>query len=386
MKPETKNLKTWVEVSKGALKNNVRVVRKLLGNKTKLMAVVKSNAYGHGPATAGLFSSYGVDWLGVDNIDEAISLREMGIKKSILVMGYTPPNRLKEAIQHDIQLTIYDLDILKFISKSYPPSRKASEGRSKLQATNYKLHLKIDTGMSRQGVLVSQLDRFLKSLPFNIKFEGVFSHFANADDSDRTFPNYQLSEFNKSLEIFKKNNFNPELRHMSATTGFLTVPEAHFDLVRIGIALYGLWPSNEFAKKFKNLDLQPVLSWKTRIVQIKKIKRGSLVGYGISERVTKDTEVAVLPMGYYDGYRRNLSSVGEVLIGGRRCKVLGRLSMNLTVVNISSTRDAKIWDEVVLIGKQGNLVISSEELAQRADTITYQIVSTINPLLPRIYT
>jgi len=371
MKHETQQFRTWVEVSESAIRNNVKVVKKLLNPETKLMAVVKSNAYGHGPATAGLFSKYGVDWFGVDNIDEAIELRKQGIRKPILVLGYTPLERARDAVFYNVQSTIYDAGWFK---------------SSKLKSKNYKLHLKIDTGMSRQGVLVDDLPKLLRQIPKGLNFEGVFTHFANADNlKDRSYPNLQFSRFKKALNLISSSGIKFEMIHAAATTGLLTMPESHLDLVRAGVALYGLWPSVEFAKKFQHLNLKPVLSWRTRIVQIKNISRGTPIGYGIAEQVKKKTTIGVLPVGYYDGYSRNLSSLGEVLVNGKRCKVLGRLSMNLTVIDLSKTQNAKVWDEAVLIGKQGKSEITATEIADRIKTISYEVVSRINPLLPRIY-
>ncbi len=366
----THNYKTWVEVSREALENNIRVVRGLLKPETKLLAVVKSNAYGHGLVeTAKIFCETGADWLGVDNIDEAILLRESGIKVPILVMGYTPVDRFEEAVKNDLRLTSYNLLPKSLVPNIYPA-----------------LHLKIDTGMSRQGILVLELSEFLKSLPAGVNIEGVFTHFANADNlDDRSYPNLQLANFNKALKIFQEHDIKPAIRHAVATTGLLTMPEAQLDMVRIGIAFYGLWPSAEFSDKFKKLKLKPTLSWKTRIVQIKNIKTGTPVGYGINENVKKDTKIAVLPVGYYDGYDRALSSVGEVLIDGKRCKILGRVSMNLVVADATNVKNTNVGDEVVLIGEQGKERIVAEELAGKIGTISYEVVSRINPLLPRIY-
>lgn len=394
-----KNYKTWVEVEKRALQNNAQIVRRLIGpeihpvrgrpvessatatsgwpasNGARLMAVVKSNAYGYGLVeTAKILA--GVDWFGVDNIDEAILLRKNGIKNPILVLGFTPVDRIKESVNYnDLRFTIYDSEILKQLSKSQKP-----------EVRGQKLHLKIDTGMSRQGVLVNDLPKFLRLLPHDLSLEGVYTHFANADNlKDRSHPNFQLANFKKALEILKRHKIEPQIVHANATTGLLTMPEADHDMVRVGIALYGLWPSAEFKNKFKNLKVKPALSWKTRVVQIKKIKKGTPVGYGITERVKKDTRIAVLPVGYYDGYMRALSGKGHVLIGGKRCKILGRISMNLSVVGVSSCPKVKVGDEVVLIGTQGRERIIAEELAEKADTISYEIASRINPLLPRIY-
>lgn len=364
------NHKTWVEVSKSALGSNTKIIRRLLSEKTKLLAVVKSNAYGHGLAeTAKLFCNYDADWLGVDNLDEALLLRQQKIKVPILVMGYTSPERFAEAVKHNLRLTLYNLDFC-------PP----------ILNTSPLIHLKIDTGMSRQGITLSDLPMFLKNLPRGTNVEGVFTHFANADNlRDRSYPNLQLANFKKAMEIFEKHSIKPAISHASATTGLLTMPEAQFDMVRVGIALYGLWPSVEFAKKFKKLGLEPTLSWKTRVVQIKKIKKNTPVGYGITEKVKKDSTIAVLPAGYYDGYDRGLSSLGEVLIGGKRSKVLGRISMNLMVADVSGVNNPKVWEEVVLIGEQGKETITAEKLANKLGTISYEVVSRINPLLPRFY-
>lgn len=392
------------------MQNNAQIVRELIKPETRLMAVVKSNAYSHGLVeTAKIFANphlvveplsgsatksecfevepqnipevqpLGADWLGVDNIDEAILLRESGIKNPILVLGYTPANRIKNAANYNgLRFTIYDPEILKQLSKSQKP-----------EVRGQRLHLKVDTGMSRQGVLLSDLPKFLTLLRSDLNkllIEGVYTHFANADNlQDRKYPNLQLANFKKAIEILKQRKIEPQIVHASATTGLLTMPEAHYDMVRVGIALYGLWPSGEFREKLKPLKIEPALSWKTRTIQIKKIKKGTSVGYGITERVKKDTRIAVLPVGYYDGYMRALSGKGEVLIGGKRCRILGRISMNLSVVDASNCPKAKISDEVVLIGTQGREKITAEELAEKAGTISYEIVSRINPLLPRIY-
>ena len=377
-----RNYKTWVEVSKKALLNNVEIVRRLLKPGVKLMAVVKSNAYGHGLLETAKILGSGTTaqrhaplsrsiWLGVDNIDEAILLRISGIKSPVLVMGFTPKERFGEAARHDLRLTLYN---------------KISPG----DYAKIKFHLKIDSGMSRQGVTLADLPRFIKTLPRGTNIEGVFTHFANADNlQDRSYPDLQFNNFKKALQILEESGINPTIRHVSATTGLLTMPEAQFDMVRIGLALYGLWPSAEFVKKFNpptgGLGLEPTLSWKTRIAQIKKIKKNTPVGYGITERVKKDSTIAVLPVGYYDGYDRGLSSIEEVLISGRRCKVLGRISMNLMVVDVSDVNNPKVWDEVILIGTQGTEQITAEELAGKIGTIGYEVVSRINPLLPRVY-
>ncbi len=366
-------LKTWVEISKTALENNVRIIKQLAGDKI-VLGVAKSNAYGHGlVATSTLFLKYGVDWLGTDNLAEAVALRQAHIKAPILVLGYTPAGELGLAARHNIKLTLYGEEVLATPSKF----------KGKIN-----WHLKIDSGMSRQGVLVNHLPSFLgklKNFP-EIKVEGVLTHFANADDlPGLVYARYQLAQFKTALDIFSAHGFSRLIRHAAATPAFFSLPEAGFDLVRIGIGFYGLWPSAEFQENFKMLGLRPVLQWKTRVVQIKKIKKNTPVGYGITERVKKDSTIAVLPVGYYDGYFRGLSSIGRVLINGQSCKILGRVSMNLCVADISIVPVAKVWDEVVLIGRSDQKIITAEEIAQKLGTISYEVVARINPLLPRIY-
>ena len=381
MEVSKNSYKTWVEVDKEALTENARIVRGLLGTNTRLMAVVKSNAYGHGLIeTAKIFSKKSANWLGVDNVDEAICLRKVGVKVPIMVLGYTSSEMIKTSNKYNLRFTVYESGIIDDFSK-------IRSKKSKIP----KFHIKIDTGMSRQGVTIDDLPNFLKSIPKNFDIEGILSHLANADNlSDRTFPDFQLGEFNRALIMFKDCGFKPKIKHISATTGLLTLPqESQLDMVRVGIALYGLWPSPEFREKFNSpghgLGIVPALSWKTRIAQIKKIKAGTSVGYGVTEKVDKDSVIAVLPVGYYDGYFRKLSSAAEVLVGGKRCKILGRISMNLSVVDISVAKNPRVLDEVVLIGKQGGEEITAEELAEKAETISYEVVSRINPLLPRFY-
>lgn len=365
--------KTWVEVSKTALRHNIGVIKNLAKGKL-VMGVTKSNAYGHGlVAISQLFLKHGVDWLGTDNLAEAVTLRQAHIKAPILVLGYTPAGELGLAARYNIKLTLYGEEIL----------ATPSQFKSRIN-----WHLKIDSGMSRQGVLVNRLPAFLdklKNYP-EIKVEGVLTHFANADDlPDLVYARHQLAQFQTALGMLSARGFNPLLRHAAATPAFFALPEASFDLVRIGIGFYGLWPSAKFRENFKALGLQPALQWKTRVVQIKNIKKDTPVGYGITERVKKDSMTAVLPVGYYDGYFRGLSSIGRVLINGQSCKILGRVSMNLCVVDISETLKTKVWDEVVLIGQSGKEVITAEEIAQKLGTISYEVAARINPLLPRIY-
>ena len=354
----------WAEVSKSALAHNVKQFRKKL-NGTKLMAVVKSNAYGHGLIeTSKIFVKSGADWLGVNHIDEAIDLRRGGIKAPILVLSNIPKDRVKDAIKNDIRFFVYDI---KSIQKKWHKKPK--------------VHLKIDTGMSRQGIFTDEVVDFVKKASKYARVEGIATHFANADNlEDRRYFEKQLKRFKDVLKVLDKENIDIPIKHAFNTPAYLTSKEDYFDMVRVGIGLYGLWPSYEFMKKMNKLKIRPALKWKTKIVQIKKIKKNTPVGYGTTEKVKRDSTIALLPIGYFDGYDRKNSSIGEISVNGKKAKVLGRVSMNLTVIDITGIK-AKVGDEVGLIDEK----INAESIAHKLGTISYEVVCRINPWIERIY-
>jgi len=369
-----KGLRTWIEVSKNALRKNYKLIRNLIDKKCLLMAVVKSNAYGHGLIDfSRLAEKFGVDWFGVDSIVEALSLRENGIKKPILVLGYTLPEKFNDAVKNKISLTISTFDGLK-----------------KLKKNPLKFHLKIDTGMHRQGFLLSDILKIVKFLktsgipPKNL--EGIYTHFAAAKNA--AFPKdtlEQIEKFKKATGIIEKAGFHP-IKHAAATSSTILFPQAHFDLVRIGIGLYGLWPSKEVWSTFKNsIEFQPALSWKTIIGEIKNLPKGSRIGYDFTDTLQKSSKVAVCPVGYWHGYPCALSGIGKVLIRGRKVKILGRISMDMIIVDVSLIPNVKVGDEVTLIGRDGREKISAEEIASLAQTINYEIVTRLNPLIKKIY-
>ncbi len=375
--------KTWVEISKDAVKHNIGVFRKIIGPKTKLMAVVKSNAYGHGLWDfSRLASDFGVDWFGADSLSEALKLREKGIEKPILVLGYTRRERLREAAQNRISLTLYDAESL----------RQWKKQTRRFVGSPLKIHLKIDTGMRRQGIYPRDLPEFLsrvKKTPA-IVIEGVYTHFASAKDI--TYPSYtkkQFLEFQNARGILESAGFKNILKHAAATGATLLYPETRLNLARVGIGLYGLWPSKEAEIQHgevlgRKISLKPVLTWKTVVAQVKNVKKGDYIGYDLTERAVKDAKIAVLPIGYWHGFDRGFSGIGEVLINGTRCKVLGRVSMDMTVVDAGAAGKIKAEDEAVLLGRQGKEELRAEELAQKIGTIPYEIITRINPQTPRI--
>ncbi len=376
--------KTWIEISKEALTENVRVFREYLSETAKdphstlhvprIMAVVKSNAYGHGSVGVAQTVESDVDWFGVDSVDEGITLREAGIKKPILILGYTLKDRLKDVAAHDLSMVVYNLDVVEALAKLNAPVN---------------VHIKIETGTERQGVEGEKLRVLVKAISqvANIEVEGVYTHFANVEEDD-AFPKEQLQRFNDALEILKEEGVEPKLRHAACTAAGFLLPEASFDLVRLGISLYGLWSSkytkDNILRRTNGVGLAPALTWKTVVAQVKSVKKGAGVSYDLTEKVERDSKIAVIPVGYWDGYDRTLSKKGHVLIKGARCKVIGRVCMNMFMVDVTDVGEISPEEEVVLLGRQGDEEITAEELAEIVGTINYEIVTRINPLIPRI--
>jgi len=342
------------------------------------MAVVKSNAYGHSLIDFSRSAeNLGIDWIGVDSIVEAESLRKAGLEKPILVLGYVLQNRIENAIKNNISITIADLQTLNNL-------KNINKNNGKI-----KVHLKIDTGMHRQGFFVSEIPeviKILKSKTSPIILEGVYTHFSSAKNPK--FPSVtscQIEEFKKAINLLESAGFKIPIKHAAATSGTIIFPQSHFDLVRIGIGFYGLWPSKEIEKAFKRkIKLKPVLSWKTIIGQIKNLPKGSKVGYDLTETLHRPSKIAVLPIGYWHGFPRSLSSIGKVLINGSKAKVVGRVSMDMISVDVTDVKNVKVGNEAILIGKSGRLEISAEEIADLDKTTNYEIVTRLNPLIKRI--
>ncbi len=368
----SKKYRTWIEVSKLAIEQNYKIFRGLLSDKTKLLAVVKSNAYGHElVGFAQCASSLGADWLGVDSITEAKTLRTHGIKKPILVLGYTLPAHFAFAEKFKISLTVSNFENLNALAAT---GKKIS------------IHIKADTGMHRQGFFENELRQvcgIIKKSP-NIAFEGIYTHFASAKKPDsQNETGKQIAKFQKSISIARSSGFAP-LAHASATAGTVNFPQAHFDMVRIGIGLYGLWPSEETEKKLaKKINLRPALSWKAVVSELKWVEKGEKVGYDYSETLRKKTRLGIIPIGYWHGYWRAFSKKSFVLIGGIRCKVVGRVAMDMIAVDATLAAGARVGDTAVLIGKQGKEEITAGELAKIAKTTHYEIVTRLNPLIKK---
>ncbi len=371
---KTKHFRTWIEISKSNLSFNYKTIRSLLAPGTKMLGVIKSNAYGHELVGMGkALSILGIDWLGVDSITEALALRSNGVKKPILVMGYTLPENFSLASRFDISLTISGFENLKALERI----TKA-----------LKIHVKIDSGMHRQGFYPDQLVKVVSLLKKSKKtrVEGIFTHFAVAKDPRDTADTLdQIQQLQQAIAVIRQAGFSP-LVHAGASGGTFNFPGAHYDLVRAGIALYGLWPAEETQAAWQVLHpLKPILSWKTIVSEIKQVKKGQRIGYDYTETLQRDTTIAILPIGYWHGYWRAFSSKAHVLIRGQRARVLGRVAMDMTVVDVTGIPKVKVGDETVLIGSQGKESVTASELADIAGTSHYEIVTRLNPLIKKYF-
>ncbi|MDP1625183.1 MAG: alanine racemase [bacterium] len=382
MKIKSQSYRTWLEVNLGAIARNTAVLKSALSGRAAMMAVVKSNAYGHGMvecAKAALKG--GADWIAVDELAEALELRTSGIKSPVLVLGFTMPELYETAAKKGVSLTISSLDSLRALAKAKLFRR-------------LKIHVKFDTGLHRQGIPESQVQqavRVMEGKTFETKaiIEGAYTHFAAMEDpAHEDYSLKQAGAFKSVIFRLREKGFTP-ITHASASSGLLFSPDYYFDMARAGIAIYGLWPSPEIEahsrRVLPGISLTPVLSWKTIVNEVKLVPKGALIGYDLTCEATRDSRIAVIPVGYWHGFPRSLSNSGEVLVGGKLAKVLGRVSMDMTVIDVTDIPLVKAGDEVVLLGKQGKTSISAEALASRAGTINYEIVTRINPLLPRVY-
>jgi alanine racemase len=375
-------LVSWVEISRQALIGNVRRFKAHIGTAVQLAAVVKSNAYGHGLLEASrVILEAGADWLAVNSIEEAVCLRDAGFHAPILCLAYVPFASLEDAVALDVRLTVYNQETVDRLGAIAERLQRVA-----------RIHIKIETGTNRQGVdgeALLRLARTVRSCSF-LDLEGLSTHYANIEDvTEHRFAEMQLSSFLEACRMLELHGISVPIKHTACTAAAILFPNTLFNLARVGIGLYGLWPSKE--TKISALqagitlnELETVLTWKTRIAQMKTVHSGATIGYGCTDLATQETRLAVLPVGYYEGYDRRLSSIGYVLIRGRRAPVRGRVCMNMLMVDVTNIPDAVVEDEAVLLGRQGGDSISAETLAGKMGTINYEAVSRINPAIPRI--
>ena len=366
--------RTHAAIDLDAVEYNVNNTRARLPENVKLLGVIKANAYGHGAVTLGKFLEEKCDFFGVACVDEAMELKEAGIKTPLLVLGYVSPFEFETVVKNDIRIPIFHLDDAKKLS-----AEAVKQGRE------IPFHFCIDTGMSRIGFQVSEetadICLEISKLP-NLKAEGLFSHFATADESDLSKALAQQKLFCDFVEMLEERGLEIPIKHINNSAGIMNFNEC-FDMCRMGIITYGLYPSHEVDKCL--LDIKPVMTWKASVSQVKTLPKGREISYGGTYKTTKDTVVATIPVGYADGYPRCLSNIGKVLINGKFAKILGRVCMDQFMVDVSEIPGVEVGSEVVLVGKQGDLELSMEEVSEAAHSFNYELPCRVAERVPRVY-
>lgn len=376
------DLRTWVEINRTAIARNYHGLRKLIAPETKFMAVVKSNAYGHNILEfASEMERLGADWIGVDSFIEGIAVRNRGVRRPVLVLGYTLPQMFPEAIRRGISITISNNDQLRALL-AYDRSKQLAHRK-------LNIHIKVDTGMHRQGFQRDEMGAVIsvmKKLAGSVRVQGLFTHLAEAKNprsGDAT--RRQIAEFREWIRTMSEEGFRP-IVHAAATGGAMLYPEAHFDMVRFGIGCYGLWPSPE-AERFlsKKVKFFPVLSWRAIVSEVKRVRKGERVGYDFTEMLTRDSTLTIIPVGYWHGVPRLLSSRGRVLLRGKSARIVGRVSMDMIIVDTTDIPGVRVGDIATLIGRDGDEEIKAGEIAAFAGTTHYEIVTRLNPLMKKVY-
>lgn len=371
----------WIEVDVSALADNLKVFRELVGPDVILAPVVKSEGYGHGlEIAARAFASAGADWVCVHSGEEAERVLDLQLPVEVLQLGPVDPDHLPRALAAGVHLTISEPAVLdEVLAVARAEDRVA------------RIHVKIETGTWRQGVDRVRLGRILDRISGNdrVDFVGLHSHFANIEDTTRhEFATAQFQAYAELLQQAIEAGCRPRLRHFASSAAALIFPHTHLDLIRPGIASYGYWPSRETLVSARSagadaIRLRPALTWKSRLTEIKPVDAGSFIGYGCTDKVEVDTRLAIVPVGYADGYRRAMGGRAHVLVRGRRCAVRGRICMNLIMVDVGHVPRAEVGDEVVLLGAQGEEEISAELLADWAQTLHYEVLAGLNPRIER---
>ncbi|HEU4868441.1 MAG TPA: alanine racemase [Actinomycetota bacterium] len=368
---DTGALALWAEVDLACIRRNVSRIKGLITPGTLLLAVVKANAYGHGEVeAAGAAIDGGADWLGVARVEEGAALRRAGVDRPILLLAQPPLNALPAAAEYNLTPTIYTEEAARAWSEQAGPSGRL------------RCHLKVDTGMHRYGVPCEDAGRFIdlmRSLD-GVELEGIWTHFAVAEDVSNSFTSQQHKLFGELLDGLGSRT-EGLIRHMSNSAGSLTFPEAHLDLVRTGIASYGIYPSPALSE---TLELEPAMSLKSRVGMVKRLPAGESISYGQRYTLSRDGWVATIPCGYADGLRRALTNSGEVLIRGKRYRISGTITMDHFLVDAGDD-ELQVGDEVVILGRQGDEEVTAQEMADKLETIPYEVVCGISARVRRVY-
>lgn len=364
-------------VNLAAIRQNLLEIRKQISKDTKLMVIIKADAYGHGavPLAKMLEDGNNVDAYGVAIIEEAVELREAGITKPILVLGFTPKEQYDLVVAYDVAQTIFQYEMAEALSEE-----------AKRQGKTAKIHIKVDTGMSRIGFTdnresIEEIKK-IAALPA-IKLEGLFSHFARADETDKTSTIEQLNRYIDFNQMLEQENIVIPIKHLSNSAGIIEFPQAYFNMVRCGIATYGLYPSDQVSQN--EIKLIPAMELKTHVIYVKDVEAGVGISYGATFVTNKKTRIATIPVGYADGYSRNLSNSGKVIIHGQYAPIIGRICMDQFMVDVTDIADVKQGDTVTLLGRDQEAFISAEELAQWSHSFAYELVCTVGKRIPRVY-
>ncbi|OOP54935.1 MAG: alanine racemase [Candidatus Brocadia carolinensis] len=365
---------TWVEIDLNALRHNLLAIQRKIGPQVKIMGIVKANAYGHGDyEVSSLLLKHGVAMLGIAILEEGIQLRNKGIQAPLLLLGGIFEEQIDTIIEYNLIPSVYDLELAGILSK-----------RAQFFHKIVNVHVYVDTGMGSIGVRYDKAVEFVKSLHDmkNLSLGGIYTHCSCSDEKESTYTDLQISRFREVLAGLDAVKICIPLRHMANSGAIIGHPDAHFTMVRPGLSLYGLYPSDEVSR---DIGIRPVMCLKTRIVHIKDMDADDVVGYGRAHKITKPTRVATLPFGYDDGYNRLLSGQGQVIIRGTKASIIGRVCMDQCFIDISHVQGATVGDEVVVYGRQGQESISIESVARQRNTIPYEIACNVSKRVPRVY-
>ncbi|MBI2485108.1 alanine racemase [Candidatus Uhrbacteria bacterium] len=372
--------RTWIEVSSSALAHNVRALSSCLSPDVQMIAIVKADAYGHGlREVAGLLWREGVRVFGVDSLEEALVVRECLPQATVIILGFVPDSSLPLVVSHHLHIGMYDLEQVRLLEEA---AAGAEESVS--------VHIKIETGTARQGIFPEDISTWMDALALcpHVRVAGMYTHLARAEEIGHPMTQRQVDVLYATVGKVADRLPNLLFVHAASAAAVLAFPHAHGTAVRPGLSLYGYWPEETFEQsvrlKHPSLTLTPALSWYSRIAQVKDYPAGTPVGYGGSEVLNRPTRLAVVPVGYYDGYDRRLSSKGEVLVRGERCRVIGRVCMNMMMVDASRVPSPVRGENVTLLGTSGAHKVWADELAKRSGTITWEILARLSSHLPRL--
>ena len=363
---------TWIEVDLNAIEHNLNAIKSMVGSGTKILAIVKADAYGHGAVKVGqTLEQNDIDMLGVAFPWEGIELRKNNINIPILILNPVLSEQIEDVIKYSLRVTVCRLDIaneLSIIAKRYH--------------RNIRIHVEIDTGMGGTGVCPDKALPFIKALLLieNLEIEGVFTHFNSSEEKDKSFTNEQNNKFKEVIKQLENEKISIPLIHAANSAAILDIADTYFNMVRPGLILYGIFPSSYV---LRNIDLQQAISFKTRIINLKQLGPGSVIGYGRTFEILQQTTVATIPVGYKDGFNRCFSSLGKVLVHGKRVPIIGRVCMDRCFIDVTNLPDVEIGSEVILFGNQGNETISIESAAELIGTIPYEVVCNVGTKPPK---